>query len=1179
MSKTTELTYSELALCEKNVCNDQHIPAAEQLAYWKQQLKDAPLLLGLPTDRPRAPLHSYHAATQSFALPGQLDHALRMFSQHEGVSLYVALTAAFQTLLYRYSGQDDLLLAAITAGSACTGGEKASDPVLDTVALRTDMSGNPTFRELLRQTREVFVSAMQHSGIAFASFVNELYPGWSLSYQPLVQALISYHPLALAGSPGAWMESRSYPVQFDLCLAIDERVEGLCARCIYNSDLFDASTIKRMIGHFQTLLAGIVADPTLGLAQLPLLSEGELQQVLEEWNATQTINPREVCVHRLFEAQVERTPDAEAVVCEQQRLTYRELNARANQLAHHLREKGVGADVMVGLCVERSIEMLIGLLGILKAGGVYVPLDPEYPIERLSFVVQDTRMRVLLTQQRLLGRLAELEQRVQRFCLDGGLDVLEQRSAANPGGEIKAEQLAYVIYTSGSTGRPKGVLIQHHSLAVHSLGMAEVYGLRRQDRVLQFSSYTFDASLEQILPPLLVGAQLLLRGQEVWSPAQLLRQLELRQVSVVNLPSAYWHQLARAWQEEPAGQLPHRLRLLIVGGERLQPEALQLWRQLPLHAVRLLNAYGPTETTITATVFDTACYEPPASSACGSVPIGRPTPNRRIYILDHCGAPVPIGVPGELHIGGDVLSCGYLNLPALTSERFVADPFSADPRARLYKSGDLARYQADGAIEFLGRVDQQVKIRGFRIELGEIEAVLRQYPAVAEAVVVARDDASGEKHLAAYVVARPGGEVQGEERRAALRAMREHLRRKLPAYMLPTAFVFLKRLPLLASGKIDRNALPAPEVGRHEELAHVADPELLIHQKLVQIWEELLDVRPIGIRDNFFHLGGHSLLAACLIDRIEHVFGKSIALSALFSGPTIEQLAEALQRQINVETRTALLPLQVDGAKRPFFFLHGDWTGGAFYCFNLARALGSDQPFYVLEPYKFAGLRELPSFEEVAAAHIEALRAVQAEGPYLLGGFCNGGLLAYEMARQLEAVGERVDFLALINPAAPVQYTALRAIGQPLSKLLGLGDTGQARLFLRTRHALRHLYRKVLPRSSRVQDFAKLLAIDPRLACMFPPLEALYNDYVNVFTWLVARYVTGGYSGRITFFWAQEELAMLQNWRTLAAEKASQGVENHIVPGALMTCVTEHIRELAECLSSCEGWKRQNGAE
>ena len=493
----------------------------------------------------------------------------------------------------------------------------------------------------------------------------------------------------------------------------------------------------------------------------------------------------------------------------------------------------------------------------------------------------------------------------------------------------------------------------------------------------------------------------------------------------------------------------------------------------------------------------------------------------------------------------------------MTAERFIADPFSSEPGARLYKTGDLARYRPNGTIEYMERMDQQVKLRGFRIELGEIEEVLIQHPQVREAVVLVRED--GEKSLVAYIVAADKEALSSQE-------MRQYLQQKLPAYMVPATVVQLESLPLLSSGKVDRRALPAPEAVKSTGEETFVAPKLLIHQQLVQMWEELLDARSIGIRDNFFYLGGHSLLAARLVDHIEHTFGKRIALSTLFSGPTIERLAEALQQQEQVGVRTSLLPVQVGGSRRPLFFLHGDWTGGAFYCFTLARVLGPDQPFYVLEPYKFSGIQTLPSFEEIAAAHIESMRAVQPRGPYQLAGFCNGGLLAYEMARQLEAAGEQVDFLGLINPSIPVQFNAVRTLGKRIGKLLRLDVKKQATLFMLTRHALRHIYRHLYPASSRVKDFDQLLAIDPRLKAMFPPVEALHNDYVGAFAWLVAQYETGIYAGKITFYWAGEEPDMADSWLPVTQAKKSDDVEIHFVPGTHMSCVTEHIQDLAECL-------------
>ncbi len=1146
------IQYTDFAAWQR--ASQQKEAFAQELAYWKEQLAGAPQVLELPTDHPRPAIQSSRGSMQTFAFSRQLTDELKALSSREGVTLYMTLTAAFQTLLQRYTGQTDLVIGTVTSDRKRAEMKGLVGYFLNTLVLRTKMEGDPTFRELLARVREVVISARRHEDVPFEYIVKELQPERSLSYTPLIQVMLSYQP-ALPELPAGWacsqMDVQTYTTKFDLSLELDERAEGLIGRFSYNTDLFEDATILRMIGHLETLLDGIVANPDEHIANLPLLTQDERRTLLIDWNDTQASSPQDEYQHQLIEAQVERTPDAIALLCEHEQLSYRELNTRANQLAHHLQQLGVGPEVMVGVCMERSLEMIVSLLAILKAGGVYVPLDPDYPRERMAFLLADSHMQVLLTQRRLLSRLPEQQARL--VCLDSDWQAMSQQSETNPSSKVQADQLAYVIYTSGSTGQPKGVLITQQAIATHCRSIAQLYDLRSHDRVLQFSNITFDASLEQILPTLMVGARLVVRGPEIWSPALLLRHIKQQGLTVINLPPAYWQQALREWVKRPVQLQDHHIRLIIVGGDRMLPEMVQAWRQTPLCSARLLNAYGPTEITIAATL-----YELPHSDEHEmNVPIGRLIPPRTIYILDRAGNPVPVGVPGEIHVGGPLLARGYLNRPELTAERFIADPFRSEPGARLYKTGDLARYRPDGTIEYMERIDQQVKLRGFRIELGEIEEALIQHPQVREAVVLVRED--GEKSLVAYIVAADKDALSSQE-------MRQYLQQKLPAYMVPSTVVPLESLPLLSSGKVDRRALPAPEAVKSTEEETFVAPKLLIYQQLVQMWEELLDARPIGIRDNFFYLGGHSLLAARLVDHIEHIFGKRIALSTLFSGPTIEQLAEALQQQEQEGARTSLLPVQVGGSRRPLFFLHGDWTGGAFYCFTLARALGPEQPFYVLEPYKFSGLQTLPSFEEIAAAHIESMRTVQPQGPYQLAGFCNGGLLAYEMARQLEAAGEQVDFLGLINPSIPVQFQTLRSLSKRISKLLRLDGKKQATLFMQMRHVLRHIYRHLYPNSNRVKDFDQLLVIDPRLKAMFPPVEALHNDYVGAFTWLVAQYETGMYAGKITFYWASEEPAMANSWQPVTQAKKSEDIEVHFVAGTHMSCVTEHIQDLAQCL-------------
>jgi amino acid adenylation domain-containing protein len=612
--------------------------------------------------------------------------------------------------------------------------------------------------------------------------------------------------------------------------------------------------------------------------------------------------PEDRCIHRLFEAQVGRNPDVVAIVFQDRHLTYRELNRRANQLAHYLQRLGVGPEVLVGLCVERSLEMIVGLFAILKAGGAYLPLDPTYPAERLAFMLADSQASVLVTQESLMP-----EHRMEVVCLDKDWDRISQESEENPISGVMAQNAAYVIYTSGSTGTPKGVVIQHASLVNYAEVAGAAYALVPEDRVLQFAPLSFDTSAEEIFPCLARGATLVLRSSSmIDTPSLFLQQCQDWALTVLDLPTAYWHELTRKIAAE-AIALPSSLRLVIIGGERALPELVTMWQQHVSQRIQLMNTYGPTEATIVATM-----YAVPGSADVGAalreVPIGRPIANAQVYLLDQYLQAVPIGVPGELHIGGVGLAREYLNRPELTVQKFIPHPFSTEPGARLYKTGDLARCLPTGDIEFLGRLDQQVKIRGYRVELGEIETVLGKHPDVQEAVVLASEDVSGSKRLVAYVVPQPGQSLTSSK-------LRHFMQERLPDYMVPAAFVPLDRLPLSPSGKVDRLALPAPEQTRPELAETFVAPTLAEHQQLIDIWEELLEVRPIGIRDNFFELGGHSLLAVRLVDRIEQVWGKKISPTTLLAGPTIEQLSEAIVQPGATDSRTQARAVQANGSR------------------------------------------------------------------------------------------------------------------------------------------------------------------------------------------------------------------------------------------------------------------------
>lgn len=914
-----------------------------------------------------------------------------------------------------------------------------------------------------------------------------------------------------------------------------------------------------------------------------------LQPILEEkwerlpvaWNATQATYPKEQCISQLFEAQVERSPEAAALIFDGQELTYRELNERANQLAHHLCRLGVGPEVHVGLCVERSPEMVIGLLGILKAGGAYVPLDPAYPRKRLVFMLKDAETAVLVTQQRLRERLSTS---AKVICLDTEWHKIARESKENRIVNITGENIAYVMYTSGSTGEPKGVLGTHRAAINRFHWMWVTYPFESDEVCCQKTALSFVDSVWEIFGPLLKGTRTIIIPDEVVkNPEYLLHTLATHAVTrIVLVPSLLRALLDTA--DDLKSVLPN-LKYCISSGEALPLElALRFMNTMP-HSI-LLNLYGSSEVAADATCYDTRDYN--ESLPC--IPIGRPIANTQIYLLDSEMQPVPVGQPGELHVGGDGLARGYFNRPELTAAKFVRNPFSSEPGARLYKTGDRARYLPDGNIEYLGRLDHQIKLRGFRIEPGEIETVLSQHPAVHEAMVVAHEGSpfispepkvrgasvasNGErgygpelerpvtttaedKHLVAYVVLHKGQSV-------VIGDLRDQVKKALPAYMMPSAFVEVEALPLTPNGKVDRRALQASDLARRTLRGPFVAPTSLVHHQLRHIWEELLDVRPIGIRDNFFYLGGHSLLATRLVDRIEQVFGKRLPLATLFAGPTIEQLALAMQAEEERSSRTPIVAVQASGSRRPFFYMHGAWDSDAFYCFHLACHLGPDQPFYALGPYNFTGLKVVPTVEEIAAAHIQSMRTIQPKGPYLLGGFCNGGLIAYEMARQLRAEGEGVDLLVLIEPAySPVLHALAHSAIHRFGNMLRLGQEGQVEYFLR----LRHTY-KYMRHERRMENLKAFRNIDRSILTLFPTADALRQDDNALLDWIIAGYNYGPYPGEITLIWAREE-PFRGVWRRKAARE--KDIELRIVPGTHIGCRTDHIQELAEELSRCLG--------
>jgi amino acid adenylation domain-containing protein len=853
------------------------------LRYWKQQLAGAPPILELPTNRPRPAVQTFRGSTQFFELSPSLTDKLKQLSQQQGVTLFMTLLAAFQTLLYRYTNQEDICVGSPIANRNRREIEPLIGFFVNSLVLRTDLSGNPSFQELLGRVRQVALDAYAHQDLPFEMLVEQLQPERSLSYTPLFQVMFSLQnapmeTLALSGLSFDLLEIDIGIAKFDLSLSMEETEKGLKGSFEYSTDLFDAGAIARTIEHFQTLLEGIVTTPERRISELPLLSEAEWHQLLLEWNDTGVEYPQDKCIHQLFEAQVERTPDALAVVFETESLTYRQLNKQANQLAHYLQKVGVAPGVLVGICVERSLEMVVGLLGVLKAGGAYVPLDPAYPQERLAFMLQDAQVSRLLTQQESWQFATPLA-----IYLDKDWEVISQESEENLITDVTAENLAYVIYTSGSTGKPKGVMIQHNSLVNAYFAWEEAYQLRTTPTChLQMASFSFDVFSGDLVRALCSGGKLVLCPRDLLLDPQNLYQLMLQEkVDCAEFVPAVLRNLIQ-YLEESEQRLDF-MRLLICASDRWYMGEYKRFQGFCSPQTRLINSYGLTEATIDSSYFETATLD---LSVERLVPIGRPFANTQLYILDGNLQPLPIGVPGELYIGGAGLARGYLNQPELTACRFIPNPFKSG--TQLYQTGDIARYLPDGNIEFRGRGDNQVKIRGFRIELGEIEAELSQHPQVDEIALLVREDEPGNQYLVAYIVPR-------EEVLPTVSELRSFLKQKLPDYMVPSAFVMLDSLPLTPNGKVDRRALPTPDRTALKSEQTLISPRTPIEEVLAGIWTQVLGCESVSIHDNFFDLGGHSLLATQVIYRVRSALQVELPLRCLFESPTVAGLAERIE--------------------------------------------------------------------------------------------------------------------------------------------------------------------------------------------------------------------------------------------------------------------------------------------
>ena len=1026
--KPIHLQYADYAVWQRRCLTDDRL--GTQSDYWQKKLAGLSKL-SLPTDYPRPVVQTFNGSHRVLELPTSLIERLKQFSAEHNATVFMTLLACFQILLSRYSGQTDVAVGSPIANRTQSAVESIIGSFVNTLVLRTDLSGNPTFIELMARVRAAALEAYANQDFPFDKLVETMHSARDHSSAPLVQVLFNVPnaPIGEINVQGlSWVpfEVETQAAQFDLSLTIETEFSRR-AYLTFNTDLFEPQTAERMLGQYKILLMTALANPQSKLSELPTLTTPERQQMLQDWNRTQRDYPRSECFPQLFEAQVERTPDAVALSMGQETLRYGELNARANQLARYLQMLGARPGVAVGVGLERSLEMVTALLAVLKTGAAYVPLDPDYPRDRLRYMSENASLIIVLTSESLAERFDV--HICRRLCLDREEKSIAQEDDHDLGPIATPQDLAYILYTSGSTGQPKGVEIPHQALVNFLCSIRQEPGCSAQDVMLSVTTLSFDIAGLELYVPLLVGARVEIAGRAVAMDGRQLRTLcEAVQPTIMQATPATWRMLVEAGWQGGNGLT------VLCGGEPLPPD---LAASLLDRSVALWNMYGPTETTIWSTIER-------IERTAREVTIGRPIANTEVYILDQFLQPVPVGVSGELYIGGHGLARGYRGRPDLTQERFIPHPFSQEPLARLYRTGDLARYRPDGRIVHLGRLDHQVKIRGFRIELGEIEAALSRHQAVHQAVVLARDDQQGVKQLVAYVVCQDGP-VPNQQK------LRSFLQSEIPEYMVPSLFVFLKAMPLTANNKVDRKALPAPDSTLASSAAYVAPHDRMDIQMAV-LWQQVFGIDKVGIHDNFFDLGGHSLRAAQLFHLIEQVYGRHLPLSTLFQAPTIAGLTSVLAQEQWIPPWQSLVAMQPNGSAIPIFLVPGV-MGNVLWLAQLARLLGQTHPVYGLQARGLDGdTAPFGSVPEMAQQYIAEIRTCVPQGPYVIVGACTGGLVAYEMAQQL-AEQERAVILGIINSWHPSSYHQHYDTVHPSRLALPLG------ILLQTLRTVRELRR------------------------------------------------------------------------------------------------------------------------
>ncbi len=1120
--------YGDYALWQdQQLANGSH---AGQLKYWRDALSGELPMLELPTDRPRPAQPTWRGGMETCTIAAPLIDAVKELSRSEGATPYMTLLAAFQVLLYRYSGQDEIVVGGATNMRNRPDFEPLIGYFLNTVVYRSHVGADVSFREFLGRVKNTVIGALAHSDIPFDAVVRELAPQRDTGRHPLFQVLFSMRP-PFTDFPDGWdvtdMEVHSGTSTFDLFVEFSEHPHGLAGRFVYSTDLFDRPTIQRLSANFQVLLKELLANPDQAVSRVPLLADEERNTLLVDWNATHKDFPK-LHIHELFEARQEAQPDHPALIFRGRKFSYAELNVRSNKLAHYLREKGAGRGTLVGIYMERSFEMVVALLAVLKSGAAYVPYDPEVPQSRLGMMLADSQPVCVLTQQQLIGNLAEYGG--EKIVLDAPCEGVEGQSGANLGIAIAPGDAIYAIYTSGSTGVPKAAINTHQAVANRILWMQDEYPIQANDRILQKTPYTFDVSVWEFFWPLACGATLVIAEPGGHRDPSYLANLIHTRADHDDSFRAF-HAAGVSGARKPRPLRFAAPRFLERGSIASRCDGKSFFSALR-RSCTICTGLPKRRWMLR---IGTAPNEAP----CVTVPIGRPISNVKAYILDRNLAPVPIGVAGELHIGGVALASGYLNRPQLTAERFIADPFSDDPSARLYKTGDRTRFLADGNIEYLGRLDNQVKLRGYRIEVGEIESAILQWDQVQAAIVVMREDSTIGKHLVGYIVPAASG--------LDARAIRTFLKERLPDYMIPSHFVFLESMPLLSNGKVNRSALPMPQHCPQATREEYVAPDDAIERQLVAIWEALLGTHPIGVNHDFFDLGGHSLLALELLSGIKLQFEVELPLATLFYAPTIRTLAALIRDSEARAVDSPIVPIQPNGTK-PAIYCIGALGGEVMLFRRLSQLLGQDQPLYGLQPFSLG--ERLSTVESIAAGYLAELRQWGEPRPFALLGYSFGGLVAIEMARQLRKNGNEPAVTAIIDARYLAGCKAVEPIKARIHRYLYhldqsiRGPRGIGYLVDRFRYSFLRRVRKV----------SEGLGVE---------LLKTATDIVGRQMIAAESYRPKPYSGRIYMFRAESRTELLDD-QTMGWGKILLDLQIDDVPGDHGTINTgENVRVLA----------------